>query len=204
MKVKELLDLISQKTENAVNQSLLAKGLGVTRQTINNRIRNNSEITISELQKMEKFLGIKLYEACKNNNEMKEVYYYPEVFASCGNGIITFSEEKEVVSLPRMFFKKTSVSNNYSMIHARGDSMSPCINDGDILLIEHSENTQINDNKIYVFCYKSEIFVKRLSKNLDEIMIKSDNPNYNLRIIRNDDMNDIKILGQVVGIIRNI
>ena len=76
MKVKELLDLISQKTENAVNQSLLAKGLGVTRQTINNRIRNNSEITISELQKMEKFLGIKLYEACKNNNEMKRGVLY--------------------------------------------------------------------------------------------------------------------------------
>ena len=82
--------------------------------------------------------------------------------------------------------------------------MFPTINDGDKLLIEHWDNNQITDNKVYVFCYKSEIFVKRLSKNLDEIIIKSDNPNYSTRTVKGDDMNDITLIGQIVGIVREL
>ena len=36
-------------------------------------------------------------------------------------------------------------------------------------------NYKIIDNKIYVFCYKNEFFVKRLAKNVDELIVKSDN-----------------------------
>ena len=57
MKIAELLDLIRKKTLENVNQSMISKALGVTRQSINNRIRNNSEITISELQKIEDYFG---------------------------------------------------------------------------------------------------------------------------------------------------
>ncbi len=97
-----------------------------------------------------------------------------------------------------------SDSKQYSMIYAKGDSMSPFIDNNDKLIVEHWENNQIIDNKIYVFCYKSEFFVKRLSKNVDEIIIKSDNPNYSIRTVKNEDINDLHIIGQVVGIVRNI
>ena len=204
MKIKELLDLINSKSENPVNQSQIAKWLGITRQTISNRVRNNSEITLSELQKIEEALGIKLLGACSKNADTVNVNYYPEVFASCGGGTVTFSEEKEIVDLPKSLLFNYSPSKEYSMIHAHGDSMTPFINNGDKLIVEHWENNQIIDNKIYVFCYKSEIFVKRLSKNVDEILIKSDNPNYAQKVVTNEDMNDIKIIGQVVGIMRSI
>ena len=55
MKITELLDLVQNKISEGVNQSMIAKALGVTRQTISNRIRNNSEITISELEKIQDF-----------------------------------------------------------------------------------------------------------------------------------------------------
>ena len=61
MNITELLNLAQNKSEENVNQTMLAKALGVTRQTINNRIRNNSEITISELMKFQDFLGIKIF-----------------------------------------------------------------------------------------------------------------------------------------------
>ena len=50
--------------------------------------------------------------------------------------------------------------------------MAPTIDNGDKLIVEHWNGTQIQDNKIYVFCFNNEFFVKRLSKNLDEIIIK--------------------------------
>lgn len=204
MKIRELLNLISQKTENPVNQSILAKSLGITRQNISNRVRNNSEITLSEIQKIEEFFGIKLFEACPQNIDMIDVDYYPEVFASCGHGTITFSEEKHLISIPKSLLFSYSPTKKYSMIHAYGDSMTPFINNDDKLIIEHLENNQIIDNKIYVFCYKSEIFVKRLSKNLDEIIIKSDNPNYGQKTIQNEEINEINIIGQVIGIMRSL
>ena len=201
MNITELLNLAQEKFGENVSQSMLAKALGVTRQTINNRIRNNSEITISELIKFQDFLGIKLL---NDGNDTILADYYPDVFASCGNGALLFSEEKETISINRTFFRNIYPSRKYSVICAKGDSMYPYINDGDKLLVEHWNNNQIRDNKVYVFCYKSEIYVKRLSKNLDEIVIKSDNPDYSTRVVKGEDLRDLDIIGQIVGIVRNI
>jgi phage repressor protein C with HTH and peptisase S24 domain len=84
--------------------------------------------------------------------------------------------------------------------------MSPSIIDRDKLIIEHWDNEQIKDDRVYVFCYKDEIFVKRLSKNIDEIIVKSDNPDpmYRPRYIEGEDMNNVIIVGQVVGIVRDL
>lgn len=203
MKIKELLDLIEKKSAVRINQSMISRALGVTRQNIYNRIKNNSEITISELEKIQDFFGLNLM-GNNNGNGMIKIDYYPEIFASCGNGLLTFSEERETLEFSKNLIKNYSGNKKYSMIHAKGDSMSPYINDGDKLIIEHQDNNQIFDNKVYVFCYKSEIFVKRLSKNFDEILIKSENPEYKLKVISGEDTNEIRIIGQITGIIRDI
>ena len=91
------------------------------------------------------------------------------------------------------------------MINASGDSMSPFINAGDKLIIEHKlGNSAISDNKIYVFCYKNDVFVKRLSKNIDELIVKSDNEEYRSRVIKDEDLNNVTVIGEVVGIIRAV
>jgi len=204
MKINEIFEIIRKKTGMPVNQSSLAAALGITRQSVSSRVRNNSELTVSELKKIEQYFDVVVLQACADNNDIVNIDFYPEVFASCGGGTVAFSEEKTMVRLPKTLFFDYSENKKYSMIYARGDSMSPLINSGDKLIIEHWENNQIIDNKVYVFCYKSEFYVKRLSKNVDEIIIKSDNPNYNVRNICGEDMNDLHILGQVVGIVRNI
>jgi phage repressor protein C with HTH and peptisase S24 domain len=90
------------------------------------------------------------------------------------------------------------------MINATGNSMSPTIGNGDKLVVEHWNGDQIQDNKIYVFCYNSEFFVKRLSKNIDEIIIKSDNPEYRVRTIPAKALNDLTLIGKIVAVIKNL
>lgn len=203
MKLKNLTILLTNALGTPVNQSMLALSLGITRQTISNRIKNDSELTVSELSKIEKYFNVNITNQVKglSSNDIM-VDYYPDVFASCGNGAIVFSEEKEIISIPRSLFTNYSKAKSYSMIRARGDSMSPFINNDDKLIIEHSDGEQIVDNKIYVFCYKNEFFVKRLSKNVDEIVVKSDNPVYSSRVIANSDFGELNIIGVVVGMLR--
>ena len=88
------------------------------------------------------------------------------------------------------------------MINASGNSMSPTIDNGDKLIVEHWNGSQIQDNKIYVFCFNNEFFVKRLSKNLDEIIIKSDNPEYRVRTINGNTANELTLIGKIVGVIK--
>ena len=82
--------------------------------------------------------------------------------------------------------------------------MSPTIEQGDKLIVEHWVDNQIQDNKIYVFCFNNEFFVKRLSKNLDEVIIKSDNADYRTRTISGNTINDLVLVGKIVGIIKSV
>lgn len=205
MRLEELITLISQKTGNYINQSMLAESLGITRQTVSNRIKNESQVTVSELKKIEDYFNITLLNQTTDFDEnIIHIDYYTDVFASCGNGSILFSEEKIKLPVSTLLIGGFSKQKNYSMINASGDSMAPTIDNGDRLIVEHWKGEQIQDNKIYVFCFNNEFFVKRLSKNLDEIIIKSDNPEYRVRTISGSTTNELTLIGKVVGVIKSL
>ena len=201
MKLDELILIISNRIGMSVNQSMLAESLGITRQTISNRIKNESEVTVSELQRVEEFFKIDIFNTL---SDIAYIDYYTDVFASCGSGIIVFSSEKTKLPIAVSMIEGYSKNKLYSMINASGNSMAPTIDNGDRLIVEHWNGSQIQDNKIYVFCYNNEFFVKRLSKNLDEIIIKSDNPEYRIRTISERNASDLILIGKIVATIKQL
>ncbi len=204
MKLDELIAIISQKTGTSINQSMLADCLGITRQTVSNRIKNESEVTVSELKKSEEYFNINLFNCSACDGEIAYIDYYEDVFASCGNGSIVFSSEKTKLPVSASIITGYSKNKLYSMINATGNSMAPTIENGDKLIVEHWCGDQIQDNKIYVFCYNNEFFVKRLSKNIDEIIIKSDNPEYRVRTISSKSISDLVLIGKIVTTIKSV
>ena len=206
MNMTELKDYLQNLTGNELSQALLAEAIDTSPQSISARMKNpKSEVTVSELEAAKKFLNV-TQEVKSDLIDGIEADYYPEVFGSCGGGVFALSEIKERIIVPRYCFNTYSSSKKYSVINARGDSMQPYIQNKDLLIVEHWEGEQIYDNCVYVFCYDDQIFVKRLIRNVDEIIIKSDNPDpiYRPRYIEKEDMNNLTIIGQIVGLIRNM
>ena len=202
MKLDELIQLISNIEGITVNQSMLADSLGITRQTISNRIKTQSEVTVSEIRRVEEFFKISIFSSV--TDDIAYIDYYTDVFASCGNGSIVFSSEKTKLPIPISMISGYSKNKLYSMINASGNSMSPTIDNGDKLIVEHWNGNQIQDNKIYVFCFNNEFFVKRLSKNLDEIIIKSDNPEYRIRTINGKSAAELILIGKIVATVKQL
>ncbi len=202
MKLDELIQLISNIAGITVNQSMLADSLGITRQTISNRIKTQSEVTVSEIRRVEEFFKISIFSSV--TDDIAYIDYYTDVFASRGNGSIVFSSEKTKLPIPISMISGYSKNKLYSMINASGNSMSPTIDNGDKLIVEHWNGNQIQDNKIYVFCFNNEFFVKRLSKNLDEIIIKSDNPEYRIRTINGKSAAELILIGKIVATVKQL
>ena len=202
MKLDELIQLISNIAGITVNQSMLADSLGITRQTISNRIKTQSEVTVSEIRRVEEYFKISIFSSV--TDDIAYIDYYTDVFASCGNGSIVFSSEKTKLPIPISMISGYSKNKLYSMINASGNSMSPTIDNGDKLIVEHWNGNQIQDNKIYVFCFNNEFFVKRLSKNLDEIIIKSDNPEYRIRTINGKSAAELILIGKIVATVKQL
>ena len=194
----------------------IATALGVSRSNINYKRDKDVELTDSDIKKLEDFFNIsfsipKQYKTAyeileKTEKSMTEdcilLDYYPDVFGSCGGGSFVFSEQKEIIQVPRRCFQTFSNFKKYSVINAIGDSMTPYIVDHDKLIVEHWNGEQIRDNRIYIFRFGDNIFIKRLVLNIDQIIVKSDNKEYPVRHIEKEDMKEFEIIGRIVGIWR--
>ena len=207
-------DEVLQRLQNLINylplQKEIAEKTGINQNTLSAKSTRNSNWKDEEIQKLNRAYNIDIYKEISHNittdEETLPIDYYPDVFGSCGSGAFVLSDRKEVIQVPKKLFTSFSPIKRYSVINAIGESMSPNIHDKDRLIVEHWEGGQIKDNRVYVFCYKDEIFVKRLVKNIDEIIIQSDNPDpmYRPRHIEKEDMNNVLIVGEIIGLMRDM
>lgn len=220
--IKELQTELQKLTSTKITQVDFAHALGTTKANISLRIKNGSEATLPEIKKIVAHLNIQgahnvINALLKKQNQLITEYiseenmpiediieldYYPSVFGSCGTGTFVLSEEKETIAIPRHCLRTYSGFKRYSVINAKGDSMSPYIMDRDKLIVEHWNGEQISDNRIYVFRFYDNIFVKRLVLNLDQIVVKSDNKEYQTRNIEKAEADNFQIIGRIVGIWR--
>ena len=199
-KINDLQNLTQQKISYQQVADVL--GLG-SKQAAYNRVTRKQPLKEWEIIALDNAF---LTDVNKTNQKQDciTVDYYPEVYGSCGGGTLVVSEQKELIQVPKKFFTTFSPVKKYSVVKAKGESMRPTLQPDDKLIIEHWNGEQIIDNEIYIFCYKDEIFVKRLIKNIDEIIILSDNDEavYRPRFIEKEEINNILIIGRIVGLMR--
>ena len=178
--------------------------IDTTANALSNRLSNDGYLKENEIKVIEEVFSVSLLpNDNKTNDNCIDLDYFSDVWASCGTGAVVFEEASEKLSVPTSLIQNYSKTNRYSVINSRGDSMTPFIQDRDKLIVEHWNGGQIIDNCIYVFRYANELFVKRLVKNITQIVIKSDNPLYEPIKITDKDQ-DFEVIGQIVGLMRDL
>lgn len=122
--------------------------------------------------------------------------------ASAGKGSYVLDESTN----DSLIFKKEWIHNelhnspgNLYLINIEGESMEPSLRPGDVVLVDHSDNTAKRDG-IYVLRMGDALLVKRLQRLPgDFIRASSDNPAYEpFNIDLKKDGHEISIIGRVV------
>ena len=129
-------------------------------------------------------------ECVYEKNEMIPIKVYDSIAAG-------FGYPCEAVECVEEIYIPVKNRQNVVAVRVKGDSMSPRINEGSLILIE--KDTEILENEIGVFCLNGDYLVKRkVVSGSGDLILMSENPEYSPILIKSHD--DFQELGKVVGI----
>ena len=122
-----------------------------------------------------------------------------DVELSAGGGSIAGDHEIQALAFRTDWLASHigTVKENLSVVQARGDSMEPTIQNGALVLVDHSIHS-IRDDGIYAFRMDDALFIKRVQTQMKGgVLLLSDNPAYPSQLVDNLEAVQFSILGQV-------
>lgn len=197
VRIKELHEILQKNKNGKVTQNDIARAIGTSRANVSKLFAKNSYINDEKLKMIEEYFGINLNES---KNELI-VDYYPDSIIENKNGKIVLSGKKVKFKMPFALFN-VDVNSKYVMTNVSDNSMSPNINKNDFIIIQLCESDDIINNKIYAFVYENNFYIRRLSRNINQIIVQSDNNSYPEQYIEKKDAEKLCIIGLVVHMIR--
>lgn len=209
--IKEALEHLQKVTNSKITQEELGKALGTGRANISLRIKNNSELTLPEIKKIEKYFGVNYteihllnsQEINKLNADTVQITYRPDVFLSAGYGVEVLDETKETMTLDaRLLTTERGYKINpqhCEIVSVSGNSMAPEYRHGDKVIIDRGD-TELVDGHIFAFRYNGQCYVKEINLLGDKIKCISLNKEYDPFYINQGEQ--FTVLGRIIPRIR--
>lgn len=194
--LENILAKLNQKTGLQFTQSQIAKTLDVSRQYISQM--KGKEMPLNYIEQLENVYAVKLLdEHADDCIELEHIHINP----SCGKGTVVIDEA--VVTHIRI--GKDIISNvwksapeNIKVFRASGDSMSPLIEDEDLLIVDTAK-TDYNNGGVFLLTINNDWFIKRLRLRVTgELDIISDNTRYEVETLKPNTDIEIKVVGRVI------
>jgi phage repressor protein C with HTH and peptisase S24 domain len=184
------------------------------------RAENPSGPTLSKVQQICDALGLELYiglprdiepvpSVDKFDEDFVHVPFHSALLAA-GYGIDGIDDQAgEQVAFRKTWLRKMGVSaSNAALVRAHGDSMTPAIQSGDLLLIDSSKTDvpirqrAAKDTRpapIYAVLSDGAARVKRIERpQTDIVMLVSDNPAYSPELLTGAKARSLKVIGKVL------
>lgn len=138
-------------------------------------------------------------EAWRLENQVMVSFY--DVRFCCGDGAGSYEFEalKKTLPFDQSFFKRRGlVPDNFKMIYALGDSMSPYIHEGDAVGIDVAD-IEIKDGQVYALFLDGDRMIKRIFKEAGGVLrLSSDNNHYRDKMVDQHNGDSLIIIGKVV------
>nr|DAO19572.1 MAG TPA: Repressor protein CI [Caudoviricetes sp.] len=123
--------------------------------------------------------------------------------ATCGAGTINdhYIEVVDYVTVASAWAREKLGGNlnKIQVITARGDSMEPTIENGDVMFVDTAVEAFEGDG-LYLLWYIDGLKAKRLQSTVGGgLMIISDNSSYRTETLSGEDLNAVRIIGRIRG-----
>ncbi len=155
---------------------------------------------IAEALKMpaEQLLGLET--ATEAAPEFSDVYNIP-VYDSVSAGFGCYADSC-AVSVKPTYLTNAASSGDFLWINVKGDSMSPKIEDGDMILVRRQDS--VESGSVAVVMIEDEALVKRVKYGRDWLELHSFNPYYPVRRFEKDEVNRIVVVGLVKEVCKKL
>ena len=187
------------RAEQELTQEQLAKKLEVSKGLIAAIEQNQRAVSMKMINKIKEIFGVDLFQSDDTTKLPTNIISIPfyQVKAAAGEGVnVPEYEEKDVLHFDKRWLQAVVGHNpeHLSLIIAKGDSMLPDIQDGDLLMVDDSIK-EVIPNKTFVIKQDDKYRVKKLKAELNgDIQIISNNPNYKTETMDRET----EIIGQVI------
>jgi len=208
---KRFADLIeSRLSALETNAYAVEKANGLPADAIRNVMRSTKKSgpTLSRVEQICAALGLEIYIGPKRHGAVDTIRVADQEFASIpvhraeasvGPGTANFDGDPlGEIAFQRSWLSQIGVSPGQAgIIRVRGDSMEPTIRCGSIALIDESRTDA--KGGIFAFVQDGDLRIKRLDRpDAKVLVVVSDNAAYPPEIRMGHDMNEIRVLGEVV------
>jgi phage repressor protein C with HTH and peptisase S24 domain len=136
-----------------------------------------------------------------SNQDLVEVNFYPEVYASAGYG----SENGHHIDSQKLYLDRSFVNNvlslnqtkNLDIIKVIGDSMEPFVKNGEQVVVQR--DNEARNNEVIIANINGSIYVKRILKDPlgNWVKLISDNDMYPDIELKGEEINYLNIVGIV-------
>lgn len=194
----------NKRQELGFTQEKMGDVLGISKRQIINIEQSLNDVKPIYAKKISEIL----HQTINSKNQSHDtipINYYPRIQASAGFGVMSDDLEYEILhvskSMLRTMFNISSFKG-LEVINVYGDSMLPFIKNGETVLFQRTN--EVKNNQICIIRVEDDIFIKRVQKDIlnKTITLISDNVEFDKKIIKVSEFDNLEILGVVKGKIR--
>ena len=181
-----------------IQQNELAKELGVSKSAVSMWVSGSAVPRMDKVQRMTEILNctvndLLLRPAGLDPRPIPRQGTLPVIgIASAGKGVIALEDIIDYAAADEQY-----CNSMYFYIQVSGDSMSPLINDGDLVLVHRQ--TSVDSGSIGVFIVDGEEgYIKKVQYDEEHIDLVSFNPYYPVMRFQGPDVLRVYVVGRVV------